>query len=80
MKRRVRQFKGTSRPRAFYDRKVRRSGYSRVISISKIIPEDWLYVRLTPLNRTDKSVEVLIEALLRGNEDAQTEKADKEGE
>jgi len=60
---RRRQFHGTRGRRAFFDRKVRREGHARVLSLSKVIPEDWLYVRITPLNRTENTVELLIEKL-----------------
>jgi len=62
-KRKRRQFKGTRGRRQHFDRKVRREGHARVLSLSKVIPEDWLYVRITPLNRTENSIELLIEKL-----------------
>lgn len=60
---RKRQFKGTSKPRTFFDRKVRQVGYTRYVALGKLIPEGWTYVRLTPLNQTPTTIEVLIERL-----------------
>jgi len=78
-KRKRRQFHGTRGRRAFFDRKVRREGHARVLSLSKVIPEDWLYVRITPLNRTDNSVELLIEKLYGEKKAAPAAKTDKTG-
>ena len=72
-----RQFRGTSKPRQSYDRKVRNVGYTRYIAMGKIVPEGWQYVRLTPLNRTTESVEVLIEKLLGAENNAQTTTTNK---
>jgi len=67
MMKRPKQFKGTQQRRAFYDRKVNRTGSSRMVSLTKLLPETWTYVRITPLHRTEKSVEILIERLLELN-------------
>ena len=72
-----RQFRGTSKPRQSYDRKVRHVGYTSYVALGKVIPNNWEYVRLTPLNRTPNSVEVLIEKLLGRPNNAQTTTADK---
>ena len=48
-KRRKRQFTGTSKPRQFYNRKVRRVGRDKrgaYIALGRIIPKDWAYVRV----------------------------------
>ena len=50
--------------RTFYDRKVQRSGYTRLISVGKIIPKDWRYVRLLPIEKGETYVEVRIIKLL----------------
>ena len=74
------QFKGTSAPKTFYDRRVRKVGYSRVVSLSKIIPEDWAWVRMRVLNKAPDTLEVLFTKLLGRDEDAQDEGTSKEGE
>ena len=65
--------------REFYDRKVRIVGFSRVLSLSKVIPEDWGYVRITPLRATEKTIEVLFEKLMGVDEAAHSEKNHKRG-
>ena len=40
-----RQFVQKSKKQKYYDRKLWKSGNTRGISIGKIIPADWLYVR-----------------------------------
>jgi len=72
-----RQFRGTSKPKQFYDRKVRKVGYTRVISLGKAIPPDWKYVRIHILNKTPNTVELLLEKLLGTNNHAQTTKTHK---
>jgi len=67
-----RQFRGTSKPKTTYDRKVRPAGFTRYVAMGKVIPEDWQYVRLTLLNRTPTSIEILIERLLGRKNHAQT--------
>lgn len=79
MKKTKRQFRGTSLPKAFFDRKVRIVGYSRVLSISKILPEDWAYVRMRVLNKTPGSVEVLFTKLMGRDDDTYTEETSEEG-
>lgn len=39
---------------------VRKEGGSRVITISKIIPEDWIIVELTKIRKTDSTITVKI--------------------
>lgn len=62
-----RKFRGTSKPRQFFDRKVRREGYSRTLSLGKIIPKNWRYVRITPIEKTQNAITLRIDKLL-GNE------------
>ena len=65
-----RQFKGTQSRRRYFDRKINQTGNSRMIALTKVIPETWTYVRITPLRRTPESVEILIERLLELNTNA----------
>lgn len=67
MMRRQKQFKGTQQRRAFFDRKVNHIGSTRSLSMTKVLPEGWAYVRITLLHRTEQSIEVLIERLLEMN-------------
>ena len=80
MEKRKRQFKGTGERRTFFDRKVRKVGYSRVLSMSKLIPEDWAWVRMRVLNKTNDAVEVLFTKLLGCDDVASDEDTSKEGE
>lgn len=73
-----RQFRGKRDKRKSYDRKVRVQGHTLVISLGKIIPDDWRYVRLTPLRKSDTHIELLIEKLLGAEDNAQVETANKE--
>lgn len=80
MEKKTRQFRETARKRESYDRKVRSVGYTRVISLGKIIPEDWTYVRMRILNQTPESIEVLFIKLMGRDNDTHDEKASEEGE
>lgn len=72
MPNKTRQFKGTSKPKEHYDRKVRKVGYTIYVALGKVIPEGWDYIRITPLNRTPNTIEVLFEKLLGSQNNAQT--------
>lgn len=61
---RKRQFKGTSQRRKFFDRKLQDTGYTKVLSMGKIIPQDWKYVRITPLSKNETSIVIRIDKLL----------------
>ena len=80
MEKTKRQFRGTSHPKVFHDRKVRIVGYSRVLSVSKILPKEWLYVRMRVLNKTPDAIEVLFTKLMGRDDDAHIEKASEESE
>jgi hypothetical protein len=72
-----RQFSGARKPRTFFDRKVTAVGYTRQISLGKVIPKDWRYVRIELLSRNDTDAVIKIHKLLGADINAQTEKADK---
>lgn len=74
---RTRQFSGASKPRTFFDRKVRPQGGGCSISVTKLIPKTWRYVRLRKVRETDTSVTVRIEKLLGEKQHAPNKKADK---
>lgn len=63
-KKHKRPFRGTSKPRTFFDRKVRNQGDTLSLSITKIIPNSWRLVRIKPLKTTKNSVTVKITKLL----------------
>lgn len=60
-------FTGQYKPRNFFDRKVQNTGYTRTLSIGKIIPKEWKYVRLTVIEKTNTYVVVKIDKLLGEN-------------
>lgn len=61
---RKRQFKGTSKPRLFFDRKLRPAGNTRVVSLGKVLPEGWSYIRMEIVDRTENTVTVQFTKLL----------------
>jgi len=70
-----RQFKSGPKTRPFFDRKVRQEGGSRVLSLSKLIPKDWTYVRIRLVSRSTDFISLEILKLLGGekNEPSDTE-------
>lgn len=71
MSKRKRQFKGTSKPPVFYDRKVQHHRTGRTLSISKVIPKEWAYVRIIPRLTEEKRVMIDIYLLMTVKELAQ---------
>jgi len=71
------QFAGQYKPRTFFDRKVQNTGYTRTLSMGKIIPKDWKYVRLTVLDSQPSYVIVRIDKLLGEVNYARVTAADK---
>ena len=67
---RKRQFTFKKGQPKFYDRKVRKQGDTLVISLGKIVPDDWIYVRLRVFDKTDTTISLLIEKLLGAEIDA----------
>jgi hypothetical protein len=61
---RKRQFQTAAKRRTFFDRKITSQGYSKQVSLSKLVPKTWTYVRLQVLEQTDKTVTLLITKLL----------------
>jgi len=58
-----RQFRGTAKPPKHYDRKVLRYGYSAMISMGRLIPKNWAWARVTPLEQSEKVLVIRIERL-----------------
>jgi len=66
-----RQFKGGAEPRTFFDRKVRHQGYSRSVSLGKVIPKDWQYVRIHIVQISKWAIDLQIQKLLGENKNEQ---------
>lgn len=64
-----RELKGSSEayPRKFFDRKVMRHGFSQVLAITKVIPDDWAYVRIWPEYAGEDEVVLRLECLMRSD-------------
>ena len=78
MPRDKRQFKNTSKAPTYYDRKVIHTKTTRMLSMGKIIPKDWQYVRIH-LRYSDPMKRHLIIVKLMGAENyTQTKKYNTE--
>ena len=75
-----RQFKGTTKPKSHYDRKVVKMGYTITLSVGKLIPHDWSYVRIEKIEEAPTHVTLRIVKLIGDNNHAQTTSAHKTGE
>ena len=65
-----RQFKGTSKPRLFFDIKVRPTGGTRSVSLGRILPKRWYYIRAEVVDRERNSITVKFTKLLEMEADA----------
>ena len=77
MPKKKRQFKGTSTVHRSYDRKVIHSRTGRTLSLTKIIPKDWLYVRIQVNYRQSDLVSLNIMKLMGVEEAAQITSTNK---
>jgi hypothetical protein len=73
-----RQFHVSAKKRTFFDRKIIKTGFSRGINVSKLIPIDWRYVRMELLSGDKTSVTVKITKLLGEEPIAQAQKVNKD--
>ena len=80
MEKKKRQFRGASKPKDFYDRKVIKGIGTRQISITPIIPEDWKYVRLWKAEEHPNMIVLIIEKLVGGPAIAPTTTVDTKRE
>ena len=64
----------------FYDRKVIRRGWGAQISVGKVLPKRWRYVRLWLLEKTKDYVTIRIERLLENHDATYINKTNKKGE
>jgi len=76
----TRQFKRTSKKKQHIDRQVRKVGNTTYIALGKIIPKNWIFVRITTLNKTEKELQLQIEKLYGSENNAQNTTADKGSE
>lgn len=58
------QFNTSAKKRTFFDRKVITYGYSRSVSMGKVIPADWTYVRVTIIEQDKSHILVAFDKLL----------------
>lgn len=73
----TKQFHVSAERRTFFDRKVLHYGYSRTLSMGKIIPREWEYVRIRIKAETPRVLEISIERLRGAKDDARVTKNDK---
>jgi len=59
-----RRFKEVSKPRLFFDRKLVKQGYTRYLSVGKVLPKSWLYVRVKKIDEGEDHVTLIISKLL----------------
>jgi len=71
------QFQTAAQRRTFFDRKVLKYGHSHSLSLGKILPKDWDYVRLRIVEQTEKHITLSIELLWRDVPIAFNTKANK---
>jgi len=58
-------FKGTSKPKTVYDRRVIKWGNSRVVALGRIIPSNWLFVRVRIIEKTENSITLKFDVLAK---------------
>lgn len=52
------QFKSGEKTPQFYDRRVRHEGATRSLSLGKVIPKHWIYVRITILEQNPEYIKL----------------------
>ena len=65
-----RQFKGTSKPRLFFDRVIRKTGNTVSVSLGKILPKSWYYARLEIVDRGADYITIKFTKLLENEPNA----------
>jgi len=68
---------GRKAHRTFFDRKVRHEGFSRTLSLGKIIPKNWLYVRIRKISEAHHKITVELTCLLEGIPNTQNTQTNK---
>jgi len=79
MSKKKRQFRGTSKPKDYYDRKVIRTSHTVSLSMGHIIPKTWRYVRLKVEERSENHILLRITKLLGDENYARIEETHKRG-
>lgn len=74
-----RQFQTAARRRTFFDRKVHKYGYGRQLSLGKVIPKDWQYVRIRVVEQTSKHITLSLDLLWTDTNDTRNTKANQTG-
>jgi hypothetical protein len=72
-----RQFHTAAKRRSFFDRKVLTYGSSRTVSLSKVIPKDWTYVRIGIVYKDINAVTITITKLMVSESHAQNTQTNK---
>jgi hypothetical protein len=72
-----RQFHTALKRRTFFDRRVLTYGSSRTVSMSKFIPKDWKYVRISLVDKNPNSVTITITKLNVSESHAQNPQTNK---
>ena len=75
-----RLFKGTGSPRTFFDRRVRFTGGTKSVSLGKVLPESWSYIRIEIVDRDSDAVTVKFTKLLEEFAGAQSTTANQGSE
>lgn len=75
-----RQFKGTGNPRTFFDRRVRMTGGTKSVSLGKILPDSWSYIRVEVVDRDSDAVTIKLTKLLEEYTNAQDNTANQGSE
>ena len=72
-----RQFHTAAKRRTFFDRKVLHYGQSRAVSLGKVIPKEWTYVRIKIIDKDPATVTIAITRLMVSESHAQTPNPNK---
>lgn len=64
------QVTGNDKKRSFFDRKVQRQEKYQALAVTKLIPDDWDYVRLRKIDESPDIVIIQVRCLLRREHDA----------
>jgi hypothetical protein len=72
-----RQFHTAAKRRSFFDRKVLTYGSSRTVSLSKVIPKDWTYVRIGIVEKNPNQTTITITKLTVSESHAQNPQTNK---
>jgi len=72
-----RQFHTAAKRRTFFDRKVIHWGASRTVSLSKVIPKDWEYIRISIVEKTPNQTTLTFTKLLVSESHAQNPQTNK---